>query len=133
MIAVWCSRPGSRGALLTDGDDSNMRLRSLTLLYGLLALLLQSGCTSSANVQAAKLESVRAGMTRDEVLEIIGPPQRQEIYGPTEFLIYSSDGTSTTALLDFIPIALVDGRVTGTGRSLYEAVVRAHSKYPPPR
>jgi hypothetical protein len=67
-------------------------------------------------------------MTRDEVLQIMGPPQRQEIYGSTEFLIYSTDGRSTAALLDFTPIAIVDGRVTGTGRSLYEAVVQVHSK-----
>jgi hypothetical protein len=67
-------------------------------------------------------------MTRDEVLQIMGPPQRQEIYGATEFLIYSTDGRSTTALLDFTPIAIVDGRVTGKGRSLYEAVVQANSK-----
>jgi hypothetical protein len=66
-------------------------------------------------------------MTRDQVLELLGPPQRQEMHGLTEFLIYSTDGKSATALLDFMPIAIVDGRVTGTGRSLYEAVVQAHS------
>ena len=36
---------------------------------------------------------------------------------------------STTALLDFIPIAVADGRVTGTGRKLYDAVVQAHTRY----
>src|SRR5262245_65800916 len=99
----------------------------VTPLLGLLALLL-SGCTDPSSTQSARLDSVRPGMTRDQVLEIMGPPQRQEIYGPTEFLIYSTDGRSATALLEFTLIAIVDGRVTGTGRSLYEAVVQAHSK-----
>jgi hypothetical protein len=92
-------------------------------------MLVQGGCTNPASTQATRLESVRAGMTRQEVLEIMGPPQRQEVYGSTEFLIYASDGMSTTALLDFTPIALVDGRVTGTGHKLYDAVVQAHTRY----
>jgi hypothetical protein len=96
------------------------------LLFGLLVLFVLNGCTDP--MQSARLESVRPGMTRNEVLQIMGPPQRQEIHGSTEFLIYSTDGRSTIALLDFTPIAIVDGRVTGTGRSLYEAVVQAHSK-----
>jgi hypothetical protein len=58
----------------------------------------------------------------------MGPPQRREEYGETEFLIYSADGTSSTALLDFTPIAIVNGRVTGTSRSLYDVVVQARSR-----
>jgi hypothetical protein len=61
----------------------------------------------------------------------MGPPQRQETYGATEFLIYSTDGTSNTALLNFTPVAIVDGRVTGTGRVLYDAVVEAHRSAAP--
>jgi len=98
------------------------------LLFGLLVLFVLNGCTDPNSTLPASLDSVRTGMTRDEVLQIMGPPQRQEIYGSTGFLIYSADGRSTTALLDFTPIAIVDGRVTGKGRSLYEAVVQAHSK-----
>jgi len=106
-----------------------MSTRALTLLFGLLLSVIQGGCANTANMQVARLDSMRPGMTREEVLEILGLPQRQETYGSTEFWIYSSDGTSTTALLDFTPIAIVDGRVTGTGRKLYEAVVEAHSRY----
>jgi len=96
--------------------------KRLTLLFVLLVSVVANGCTSPGNMQNARLDSIRAGMTRDQVLEILGPPQRQERHGSTEFLIYSTDGTSPTALLDFTPIAIVDGRVTGTGRSLYQAV-----------
>jgi hypothetical protein len=94
----------------------------------LFAFVVTNGCTNPGTMQGTRLDSIRAGMTREDVLDILGPPQRQEIYGPTEFLIYSTDGTSSTALLDFTPIAIVDGRVTGKGRTLYEAVVQAHSK-----
>ena len=104
-----------------------MNMSWLSALICTVILILLTGCTNPSSMQAARLDSVRPGMTRDEVLEIMGPPQRQEIHGSTEFLIYSTDGRSTTALLDFIPIAIVDGRVTGTGRSLYEAVVQAHA------
>ena len=99
----------------------------LSLLFGLLVFVL-NGCTDPSSTQPGRLDSVRSGMTRNEVLQIMGPPQRQEKYGATEFLIYSTDGRNATALLDFTPIAIVDGRVTGTGRSLYEAVVQVHSK-----
>jgi hypothetical protein len=92
-----------------------------------LSLAVQSGCVEPAAIQSEKFSAIRAGMARQEVLEVLGPPQRQEIYGPTEFLIYSTDGMSHTALIDFTPIAIVDGHVTGTGRSLYAAVVEAHS------
>jgi hypothetical protein len=105
-----------------------MRGWRLKLTSGLLLFLLQCGCANPGIMQAANLDTVRAGMTRDEVLEIMGQPQRQEEYGPTEFLIYSTDGTSNTALLDFTPIAIVDGRVTGSGRRLYAAVVQAYSR-----
>ena len=40
----------------------------------------------------------------------------------TEFLIYAADDHS---ILDFIPIAIVGGRVTGIGRHVYDHVVRA--------
>jgi hypothetical protein len=88
-------------------------------------MLPQGGCTDPMTIPVAGLSQIRAGMTRQEVLDIMGPPQRQETYASTEFLIYSSDGASNTALLNFTPVAIVDGRVTGTGRVLYDAVVHA--------
>ena len=102
------------------------------LLLFLVPLPVLGGCANPTGMQAGRLDGVRAGMTREELLQLLGAPQRQEAYGATEFWIYSTDGTSTTALLDFTPVAIVDGRVTGTGRTLYDAVVRAHTKQTPP-
>jgi hypothetical protein len=90
-------------------------------------MMTYGGCADLAGMRTGSLASVRAGMTREEVIAILGAPQRQETYASTEFLIYSTDGASTTALLDFTPIAIVDGRVTGTGRSLYDAVKQVHN------
>jgi hypothetical protein len=69
-------------------------------------------------------------MTRQEVLAAMGPPQRQEIYGTTEFLIYSADTSAENAQANFIPVAIVDGRVTGTGRAFYDAIVQANTPGP---
>ena len=100
------------------------------MLWCAVVIVGLAGCADLASIpsQQDKLASVHAGMTREEVVALMGPPQRQEVYGGTEFLIYSSDGRSQTALLDFTPIALVNGRVTGTSRTLYDAVVQAHSR-----
>jgi len=105
-----------------------MRARSWVRMCIGLSLAIQGGCAEPAAVQSEKLSAIKVGMARQEVLEVLGPPQRQEIYGPTEFLIYSADGMSHTALIDFTPIAIVDDHVTGTGRTLYAAVVEAHSR-----
>jgi hypothetical protein len=104
----------------------HLNARKLALWCALWAIVPQGGCTDPATIPVANLPHIHSGMARDEVLAIMGPPQRQETYGATEFLIYSTDGTSNTALLNFTPVAIVDGRVTGTGRVLYDAVVEAH-------
>ena len=88
-------------------------------------MLPQGGCLDPAAIPIANLSKIRPGMTREEVIATLGDPQRQEMYASTEFLIYSTDGTSNTALLNFTPVAIVDGHVTGTSRVLYDAVVRA--------
>jgi hypothetical protein len=96
---------------------------------------LQSGCTDPAAIPVANLTQIHPGqihpgMTRQEVLAAMGPPQRQEIYGATEFLIYSADGNTDPAQSNFIPVAIVDGRVTGTGRAFYDAMVQANNRGP---
>jgi hypothetical protein len=72
--------------------------------------------------------NVEVGMSESQVLALMGQPQRRESQGGTEFLIYATDDRSTTVLLNFIPIAVVDGRVTGIGRHVYDHVVRAKTR-----
>jgi hypothetical protein len=89
---------------------------------------LQSGCTGPTALPVANLAQIHTGMSRQEVLAAMGPPQRQEIYGTTEFLIYSADGSADITQSNVIPVAIVDGRVTGTGRAFYDAIVQANSR-----
>jgi len=99
------------------------RLRNATIIAGLALLI--SGCSSGgASMQMANLTMVERGMTHADVIAVMGEPKRKEVHGSTEFLMYPSE-RSETAVLDFVPIALVDGRVTGVGRNLYDTVVRA--------
>jgi hypothetical protein len=91
-----------------------------TLGFVLAVALSMGGCSGSAT-NAAKLLNVEVGMTQKEVLAIMGQPPRTEIVGSTEFLIYPTDG-------NIIPIAIVDGRVTGIGRNLYDTVVRSKAQ-----
>jgi outer membrane protein assembly factor BamE (lipoprotein component of BamABCDE complex) len=105
----------------------------LIVLTCALCGVLQSGCTDPAANPVANLTQINPGqihpgMTRQEVLAALGPPQRQEIYGTTEFLIYSTDGNTDSAQSNFLPVAIVDGRVTGTGRAFYEAIVQASNR-----
>jgi hypothetical protein len=114
-------------------QEKSLSARNLPLWPALWAMMVLGGCATSAEMTAANLGDVKPGMAREEVLAMIGPAQREERYGSIEFLIYSTDGTSTIALLNFTPIAIVDGRVTGTGRQLYDAVVQAHASGEPRR
>jgi hypothetical protein len=91
--------------------------------------LLVVGCSGHGNImKSTELAKVEIGMDQKEVLAIMGEPQRRETYGSTEFLIYPGDDGDKTALLDYIPIAIVDGRVTGLGRNLYNTVVRSKTQ-----
>jgi hypothetical protein len=99
-------------------------LRSATLLVSLLALSPVSACSENGSkVVGARLMNVEVGMTQAQVLAIVGEPQRRETYGGTEFLIYPTGAANSS--LDFIPIAIVNGRVSGIGRNVYDNVVRS--------
>jgi hypothetical protein len=93
-----------------------------------LALVLLGACINPEESPASKLASVQVGMTREEVVALLGAAQMIEHYGDTEFLFYSGGGASSTALSDYTPIAIVDGRVTGTGREIYNAMVEARER-----
>jgi hypothetical protein len=83
--------------------------------------------SSSSNAATLQL-NVELGMSQSQVLAIMGEPQRRETHGGTEFLLYATEEGDKTALLHFIPIAIVDGRVTGLGRHVYDHVVQSKAK-----
>src|SRR5262245_53428913 len=77
--------------------------------------LFVGGCTTDIN--QSRFNKLQVGMTRQEVITVIGNPERRETYCKTEFLVYRDDKV-------FRPIAIVDGKVTDWGRNYYDITVR---------
>ena len=98
--------------------------RSRTVWFALFILSQATGCAETANNDpGARLMDVEVGMSQNQVVAILGEPQRRETYGGTEFLIYPTG--SEGSALNFMPVAVVGGRVTGIGRNVYDNVVRS--------
>ena len=86
------------------------------------ALSLLSGCASNnATTVRGDVSEVAVGMTRSEVISVLGPPHKLETYGPTEFLFYRS------SYGEDLPIAVVEGKVSSIGRGVYDIVVKSKS------
>ena len=68
---------------------------------------------------------LQVGMKRDEVVALMGQPQKREAYGQTEFLIYRTDYRGASDNANFTPVAIIDGRVAGWGRNYYDNTVRS--------
>jgi len=85
------------------------------------------GWQSGSHTRA--LMKVQVGMSRDEVIALMGQPQKREAYGKTEFLIYRTDFAGTGEAENFTPIAIADGKVVGWGRNYYDNAV--YSKVQP--
>lgn len=88
-----------------------------------LAALATTGCSGGyfspqarhlTPQQSATLTAVKIGMTRDEVIQLLGSPHRQEIIGKTELLTYRPCVREHAAAY-FSPVGIVDGRVVGFG------------------
>jgi hypothetical protein len=81
------------------------------------------GWQSASHTNA--LMKVQIGMSRDEVIALMGQPQKREAYGKTEFLIYRTDYRGIGERENFTPIAIADGRVVGWGRNYYDNTMRS--------
>ena len=95
-----------------------------------LASMWAAGCQSQAfepgdRVLDANIASnlingtIKVGMKRKEIVQWLGPPQRTETYGDTEFLFYNAPWYMAGAALATNPIAIKDGRVCGLGKTYY--------------
>jgi outer membrane protein assembly factor BamE (lipoprotein component of BamABCDE complex) len=95
-----------------------MRHRCTVVLW--IALSQLAGCANGGSkATRVDVSNVAVGMTQNQVLSILGQPQKRESYGPTEFLFYTSNYGAD------VPIAIVDGKVTSIGRAAYDIVVRS--------
>jgi outer membrane protein assembly factor BamE (lipoprotein component of BamABCDE complex) len=79
----------------------------------------------TANRNRDALLSLQVGMSRDEVINMMGQPSKREAYGSTEYLLYKTDTTGQSERADFTPVAITNGKVVGWGRNYYENAVRS--------
>jgi hypothetical protein len=110
-----------------QSEDSNCAARAVTkagitrrrLLSSALSLA-GAACANQTSERVNNILRLQIGMSREEVISLMGQPERQEIHAGVEFLIYQTD-TRQEEGWNLTPVGLVDGRVTGWGRVYYEA------------
>lgn len=68
---------------------------------------------------------IKIGMTRGDVVGYLGPPQKSEMVGSTEFLFYTPIWYVLPLFVSSQnPIAIRDGKVVGLGKSDYESITQ---------
>jgi hypothetical protein len=101
------------------------RHQSVGSIIAIVAAFLIGGCAQlKSGVNAINTIMLQVGMTRDEVVATMGKPQIREAYGRTEILIYRTDLLIGPQTVDFTPVVLVNGKVTGWGREIYDETRR---------
>ena len=95
----------------------------------LIAMLLTSSCgivyQSQSRTINDKLMQLNVGMLRDEVLSILGKPDRREVYGESEFLIYITNYKAYYEKERATPILIKSGKVVGWGRNYYDDSIKS--------
>ena len=99
-------------------------MKKLICLF--VAVVLLSGCGVTRGIVAgtnrSKLNSLEMGMTKDQVLALMGKPYKREAYEGVEYWLYEtewiSDGVTTDE--ELTPIAFKNGKVDGWGRNYYQ-------------
>jgi outer membrane protein assembly factor BamE (lipoprotein component of BamABCDE complex) len=81
-----------------------------------------------SNSHASAIAKLQVGMKRDEVVALMGEPEKREAHGKTEFLFYRTNHTGISDAEDFTPIAITDGKVVGWGRDLYDTAVQSKAQ-----
>ena len=105
-------------------------MRSLLLapFYLLVAGTLQAcaGQMYSAQTNALVNGKIKVGMARADVVGYLGPPQKTEIVGSTEFFFYTPVWYVMPLFVSSQnPIAIRDGKVVGMGKSYYDTITHA--------
>src|SRR5262245_48828837 len=78
-----------------------------------------------AETNALANGKIKVGMSRADVVGYLGPPQKTETVGSTEFLFY----TPVWYILPWFvgsqnPIAIQNGKVVGMGKSSYDSLTQ---------
>jgi len=101
-----------------------------------MVVVCMAGCAASLmpwgiSETRARLAKLEVGMTKSEVVTLLGQPYNREVFpgenGETyEYLIYITQYTDSGAIpdTDKTPVCLVNGRVIGWGRNFYDRTKR---------
>ena len=96
------------------------------LLMGTMPL---GGCAwyalSQVKAHRSGLEKLQVGMSEEQVLVAMGEPEKRETHGQLEFLIYVTDAGIQPETLRITPVGLVEGRVSGWGKTFYDGATRS--------
>ena len=89
------------------------------------AIACQSKPIISSQQGHSLIRKVEIGMTREEVIDMVGIPAEQQVVDGTEFLFYYVDWINKSAAVERSPVALVNGKVIAMGKSYYQQFLRA--------
>ena len=104
------------------------RMLAVALLVIIVAAA--EGCASQMPMlETAKLVSgkTKVGMTRGDVVYILGKPQSTENVGQVEFLFYTPIWYALHLAPSQSPIAIREGKVIGVGKAYYDETVQGLS------
>jgi len=94
-------------------NTSSQYLIKASRCFVVLACLLLVGCLAPVDMSKVEL-----GMTKDEVIRVLGTPYDYKAQGSTTYLIYKASGTYTPSYVEYYAryVKLVDGKVESFGR-----------------
>lgn len=112
---------------LTTGKRVDMIKRFSFPLLVVAALLITSCNTTQIQSRRTndKFMQLNVGMSREDVLSMLGKPYKREVYGDSEFLIYETNHLVPFEKERFTPILLNSGKVVGWGRNYYDDAIKS--------
>ena len=109
--------------------QGNGCIKRVSVVPILVILQFAIGCQSKPIISSQQghslIRKIEIGMTREEVINMVGNPTEQQIVDGTEFLFYYVDWINKSAAVERSPVALVNGKVIAMGKSHYEQFLRA--------
>ena len=97
------------------------------VLSGAVCLLIigSLGCRGPWDINRGNLNRLEIGMTKTEVIDVMGPPYKREVYDRTEWLSYHTEihHFGANSENNYTPICIEDNKLIGWGRNYYQSKV----------
>lgn len=79
-----------------------------------------AGCACDINRE--NLNKLQVGMTKAQILEIMGKPYRREAQGQDEWLLYETETNTWTESDWLTPLLIEDGKLVGWGKNYWTTI-----------